>query len=472
MAGRSVSPGAALLRSSRMFSMPTPIPAPPGDYSSITKFHSPTATIAYPTHLTVTTTPASRANGDWGFKRPLPLKSTTGTTHPLIRVRQVDSIEHITDFQSASDHTITLRKFQEMSLPISMPVASATDLYSSSTFPTSVFEEEADVTALSDKKKVELANKRWRFSGPWLAGMAPGDFNRFLEKEVRSKRSEFRAFLKKTLAAEMTENQARKAREAGETEPPEVSANDITEGQLTNYQRELRQDRMNLYNLVSQFLDLAPVDLNTTLRHLGALQPGKPTELERGSPYGANGPPITHPSAGISYLRTRNFQENHPLYGPQKHHAPIKARILKPAHLPHSAMGNPRPSIGVAGFVASLLTEDSVFNTTKQRNASKFHKSLHSLELQQKGGAKLYVQPTKATVDSSGRVRVSITDTNEMSEVVQKEMVGESAVFDQAAKAVRTPEIPRNPRNEPRSYGHRPGNRVSSSARNYGLGLN
>lgn len=451
-----------------MFSMPTPIPAPPGDHSAATKFHSPTATISYPTHLTVTTTPASRATGDWGFKRPLPLKSTTNTTHPLVRVRQVDSTEHITDFQSASDHTITLQKFQELNLPISVPRASAIDAYTASTFPKSVFEEEADVTALSDEKKVELANKRWRFSGPWLAGMTPGDFDRFLEKEVRGKRPEFRAFLKKILAAEMTEEQARKAREAGETtEPPKVAASDITENQLTDYLRELREERMTLYNLVSQFLDLAPVDLDIAYQFIGRMAPNKPKYLERGSPYGANGPPITHPSAGISYLRTRNFQENHPLYGPQKHHPPIKARILKPSN---PSTGNKTPSIGVAGFVGSTPHGESVFNAKRQRNLSKFNLSLHQLELEQRGGAKIYVQPTKAVVTSSGRVCIGIAEADQMSEVVQKEMVGESTVFEHELKAMQTSEIPRNPRyNSPGGYGARFGSKVPSSASNYGL---
>ncbi|KAI0840851.1 mitochondrial ribosomal protein MRP51 [Hypoxylon sp. FL0890] len=466
MAGRSVSPGAALLRSSRMFSMPAPIPAPPGDYSSATKHYSPTATINHPTHLTVTTTSSSRINGDWGFKRPFPLKTTTNSTYPLVRVRQVDSTEHVTDFQSASDHTITLRKFQEMNLPISVPNARINEPYPHISHPRSVFEEDSDVTALDEQQKAELANKRWKFTGPWLAGMTDGDFNKFLEKKVRGRRSEFRAFLKETLAAEMT-NQAQKAVEAGEEEPPKVSASDITDSQLTDYLRELRQERMTLYNLVSRFLDLAPVDLATEYRLLNKLIAGKPMVLSRGSPYGAHGPPITHPSAGISYLRTRNFQENHPLYGPQKHHTPVEARVLKPTNI---STGSYKPSIGIAGFVGSTPADDTTFNSTKMRNQSNLSKALHEIELNKYGGSKVYVQPTTAVVDSSGSVCITLEEPDGQAAAVQKELVGEASVFEDEIKAKEQPEVPRNPRGAPPSFSARPGTRITGSASSYGLG--
>ncbi|KAI1409378.1 mitochondrial ribosomal protein MRP51 [Hypoxylon sp. FL1857] len=473
MAGRSVSPGAALLRSSRMFSMPAPIPAPPGDYSAATKHYSPTATINHPTHLTVTTTSSSRINGDWGFKRPFPLKTTTDTTYPLARVRQVDSIEHITDYQSASDHTITLRKFQELHLPINVPAKESYQARYSPTSiknPTSVFEEDSDVTALDEQQKAELANKRWKFTGPWLAGMTDGDFNKFLEKKVRGRRPEFRAFLKKNLAAEMTADRIQKATEAGEaTEPPEVSASDITDAQLTDYLRELREERMTLYNLVSQFLDLAPIDLDTEYRLLGKLKIGKPRVLDRSSPYGADGPPITHPSAGISYLRTRNFMENHPVYGPQKHHAPVEARVLKPTN---HATHNFRPSIGIAGFVGSPGAYDTSFNTTKLALRSKLSKALNELDLEKHGGSKVYVQPTAATVDSSGNVCITIEEADGEAESIQKELVGEATVFEDELKAMKQPEVPRNPKTARPTFSPAMGSRTTGSASSYGLGRN
>ncbi|KAI1470802.1 mitochondrial ribosomal protein MRP51 [Daldinia caldariorum] len=466
MAGRSVSPGAALLRSSRMFSMPAPIPPPPGDFSSATRHYSPTSTIPFPTHLTVTTTASSRVTGDWGFKRPLPLRTTTKTTYPLARVRQVDSVEQVTDFQSASDHTVTLWKYQEMNLPITVPIANAQDTFSTTKHLKSVFEEDSDLTALDDKQKVELVNKRWKFTGPWLAGMTNGDFKKFIEKKVRNRRADFRAFLKKIFAAEMSQKRAREAEAAGEPVPPEVSVDEISEDELTEYLRKLRQDRMTLYNLVSRFLDLAPVDLQTSLSMLGQLAPGTRLELARGSPYGADGPPITHPSAGLSYLRTRNFQENHALYGPQLNHAPVKARVLKPTNFTTNSFN---PSIGVAGFVASMPTGDTSFNTSKQRNLSEFNSALHKLDLEKYGGSKVYVQPHMATVNSAGRILVNVEEANSESQLVQKELVGEGTIYDDLVKKGEIPQIPRNPRYTG-SFSARPGSRIPGNAGNYGLG--
>ncbi|XDG09602.1 hypothetical protein ABKA04_009217 [Annulohypoxylon sp. FPYF3050] len=467
MSGSSVSPGAALLRSSRMFSMPPPIP-PPSNYSVAFKHYSPTATIAYPTHQTVTTTSSSRIQGDWGFKRPFPLKTTTKTTYPLVRVKKVDSIEQVTDFESSSDHTLTLRKFQELALPISVPAIISTQL------PKSVFEEDSDVTALDEAKKKELVNKRWKFTGPWLAGMTDGDFNRFLAKTVRGRRIEFRAFLKKTLAAEMTLNQTRAAQETGEEPPAEITAADISEEQLHEYLRVLRVERMTLYNLVSQFLDLAPVDVDVALRLLGKFMPGSAREFENGSPYGINGPPLTHPSAGISYLRTRNFLENHPLYGPQKHHAPVKARVLKPAN---QGTQSYRPSLGIAGFVANTSASDTSFNSTRFKGSfAQQQKGLFGFNLEKRGGAKVYVDPTSATIDSEGRIIINVDEPNSEAEVVRKELAGELAEGESVLEhLMKTREkakergamININPLNA--MGGFSPGQRVQGSASSYGL---
>ncbi|KAI1105796.1 mitochondrial ribosomal protein MRP51 [Jackrogersella minutella] len=483
MAGKSVSPGAALLRSSRMFSMPAPIPPPPSEYSSAFRHYSPTATVNYPTHLTVTTTQSSRSKGDWGFKRPFPLKTTTTTTYPLVRVKQVDSIEHVTDFQSASDHTITLHKFQELNLPLTVPLASSVESYMEINHPKSVFEEETDVTALDAEKKVELANQRWKFSGPWLAGMTDGDFDRYITKEVRGRRTEFRHFLKKKLALKMQADQKlrdRELREAGkDTEVGKVMetgketedgiemkdpADEITEDQFIEYLRELRADRMSLYNFVSQFLDLAPIDQSTVFSLLGRLTPGKISELERGSPYAANGPPITHPSAGLSYLRTRNFEENHPMYGPQKHHAPVNSRVLKPANSNTKVY---KASIGVAGFVANTPNEDSMFNATRRRTATKYVKSLHEIDIENYGGSKIYTSPTIASVDSSGKICIAVKESDPVATSVAKEAVGEESVFEQELKDRETPEVLRNPSV---GFSARQGSRLSGSARSYGLG--
>ncbi|KAI2628352.1 hypothetical protein GGS21DRAFT_527554 [Xylaria nigripes] len=419
MASRSMSPGGALLRSSRMFSMPSAIPGSPGDYSSATKHHSATATTPYPTRMTITTPSTSRVRGDWGLKRPLPLKTTIKQTYPLVRIRQMDSLEHITDFQSASDHTMTLKKFQELNLPLLVPPWAKEDTRSIVESPKSVFEREGDVTAIEPEQAEALESKRWNFKGPWLAGMTDGEFNKWLAKRVRPRRAEFRAFLKDIFAKELTKKNKEEAIRNGLPEPSDVVASMISDTQFVDCLREIRHERLRLSRHVSQFLDLAP--LNAGFSYINSMSPGVSHDFDRPNPYSENGPPVTHPSAGLSYLRTRNFMENHPVYGPQKNHAVVKARVLKPKSR-HT--GVYQSVIGVAGFVANSATDQRV--ATRIPGLSPRNMALSQLDLDKPGGEKLYYKVDYATVNSQGKICIHVSDPDRESELVAKELVGEN----------------------------------------------
>ncbi|KAI1755240.1 mitochondrial ribosomal protein MRP51 [Xylaria castorea] len=464
MAARSVSPGAALLRSSRMFSMPNPIPASPGDYSSATKHSSATATVPFPTHLAITTPSTSRISGDWGLKRPLPLRTTTKQTFPLVRIRQMDSTEHVTDFQSASDHTMTLKKFQELNLPISVPVARESDRDYLARHPRSVFEEHGDVTALDPEQAQSIESKRWKFKGPWLAGMTDGGFNKWLEKNVRTRRTEFHAYLKDLYAKELTEEQSKQAVQDYLPVPPKVTPDSITEVQFMDYLRDLRQDRLVLFRHVSRFLDLAP--LTTESQFIPTMKVNRAQQFDKENPYGANGPPITHPSAGLSYLRTPNFIDNHPIYGPQKYHHVVKARVLKPRH---ATTGVHEPNLGIAGFIADRPTDQRVLGNAMQNSPRGI--ALSRLELEQSGGAKLYYRLGSATIDSNGRVRIHMSDPgNPTAELVAKEMLGEDDMKNEVytnsmQDGSATQESPHMTPHPPRR-----GNHIYGSRTSYGLG--
>jgi hypothetical protein len=425
-ASRSVAPGAALLRSSRMFSIPAPIPAP-ADLSLATKHKSPTATTPFPTRLSITTPESSRLIGDWGFKRPLPLKTTTKSTLPLVRIKKVDSIEQITDFQSSSDHTITLKKWQEMNMDISVPQESGDTKPSKS-----VFEEHSDITALSPEEKVQKENVRWKFSGPWLAGMTDGEFDQYLSNTVRERRQEFRNYLKQQLASDLTTEQKQQASEKAEEAPAPVFSSDITEDALTEYLRRLRNDRILLFQHVSRFLDLAPLAPEiTVLNRLGNLNPGKQYDINL-SPYARKGPPITHPSAGLSYLRTKNYLDNHPIYGPQQYHPPVKARIVSPRQSSFGYVAK----IGVGGFISKIPEGETTFNYTSSvgRGAKEKIPGLNQFVPDVEGGSKVYVNPHRASMEPSGKMILQFQDTNTSASIVHKEMVGEGHVFEDAAK--------------------------------------
>ena len=450
MAARSVTPGGALLRTSRMFALPAPIPPPPE--SNLGNKGSRTKTSTFPTHQIITTTNASRKRGDWGLKRPLPLRATTNSTYAMLRVNQMDSIEAITDYSSATDLGITLRKFQELHLPITVEEGRKTH-QPYTKVPRSVFEEDRDFTAIDPAQRAALVDKRWKFSGPWLAGMGQGEFRRWIEKTVRPKRSEFRDFLKQKLAEESFNKRLQKAMDAGETAPTAPDTTAISDDQLIQYLRVLRNNRAQLYDMVGQFLDLAP------LQPPSAESEGKFSNLAppSGSPYSDRGPPVTHPSAGISYLRTAMFMENHPFYGPQKEHAPVEARVVRPRR-PGFA-GDAK--VGIAGFITESPVGDTQSN---QRDAAKSVSITNPdghiwdrIDTSRQGGHKLFVHAREATVNSRGGVEITITDADSEAYLVAQELLGaeETKTFRRPAAAHRPKErkwadrsshLSRNPR--------------------------
>ncbi|KAM7218136.1 Mitochondrial ribosomal protein MRP51 [Rhypophila decipiens] len=432
---RSVSPGGALLRASRLFSIPTPLP--PCKTVGAEAPRSDTATKNYPTHQAITTLGSARKVGDWGLKRPLPLGKTTKSGQAIVRVKAIDSAEQITDYSSATDHGVTLQKFQELRLPLSYPAAQEDGRARRGlNIPMrSVFDED------STGRNADIATK-WKFEGPWLAGMSLGDFNKWVEKQVKPRRIEFHAFMKEKIATRRLESAKKAALERGERIPDVVDTASITDEQVTDYLQELRSsgNYQELYDTVGEFLDLAPVAPPDFADFaLSPFQRGsqsffgsngttdrKHLEIKASpNPYEKYGPPPSHPSAGISYLRTNMYLDNHPVYGPQAVHPPVQARVLRPKS--KGIQGTSK--IGVAGFVATNPSGDTHSNLpANQKSIAK--DSLLSFDPTIEGGAKLWVHPKYAFVDSFGRVRPVFEDVqSEQSRLVALESVGEAKVF-------------------------------------------
>lgn len=416
---RTMSPGGALLRASRVFSLPSALSSPREDYQSAVVFKSETATQAFPTLQTVTVPEAFRRHGDWGFKRNFPLRSTTKSKTPLLRIRQIDSVEHVTDFQSASAHALTLEKFQEMNVAISLPQFSDSKRADESARKpdgsgVSVFEEKYDFTAYDEAKIDHAGNRRWKYKGPWLANLTEGEFQKYIKREVRGRRAEFREFLRKELAPDLTVQARRRAMDEGrDQEVREMRSEDVTDEHITEFLRESREHRGKLYDIISKFLDLAPLEpprSGDTVDYLGRLRPNESAEVST-NPYASRGPPITHPSAGLSYLRTSSYLENHPFYGPQRTRRPFKARFL--------TIDPDDPKIGIGGFV------------TPSRLASMDYKNtgMDKVDYQTPGGSKLWVNVTSAEVDSNGRVIVKLEDSDGQARLIQQEMAGEKRVY-------------------------------------------
>lgn len=421
-----MSPGGALLRNSRVFALPQALPRPTGDFSSSAALGSDTQTLPYPIHATITTPQSSLKRGDWGFKRSLPLRSTTRTSTPLIRVEVIDTVEHVTEYGSAADHTINLKKWHEMGVPIATPMAKKSTAYLQSTtaqYPKSVFEEELDQIAPieSEAAKPKGHGVRWKFAGPWIAGQTEGQFNHYVQKAVRKRKPEFQRFLRAACAESLTKQAQWKAREQGEESGPAIKAEDISEEQLQKYIIVLRSDRTELNSQIRKFLDMPPPPIANMEKEsfltddwLSGMSSGGKRDLavektDSPSPYANSGPPKTHPSAGLSYLRTASHTFNHPVYGPQASHAPVQARVVMPKG---ASTGSFAPALGVGGFVTDLPFGSDSFDVKmlkRGRKESPLVKGLFNIEPEKVGGSKAFVKPTTASVNSKGQV-VMIVD--------------------------------------------------------------
>lgn len=420
--GRTLSPGGALLRASRLFSIPSALPTPPGDHQGASSSFSDTATKTYPILQTVTVPDVFRQRGDWGFKRNFPLRTTVEES-PFLQIKQVDAMEQVTDFATADPHTLNLKRMDEMNVAISTPHATS-GLNESMYGPRfqSVFEDHFDFTALNPERILAAGQNRWKYRGPWLANLTHGEFQQFLKKQVRGRRAEFRKVICEHLAQKQTQAaQQRAMDEATGDAVREVRPDEITDEHVTEFFRVARRHHDELYGLISKFLDLAPIEHNE-FDVIGSMAPNQSKEVNPQDPYAQYGPPVTHPSAGLSYLRTTAFLENHPVYGPQKSHPPVKARVLGISErVPAKA--------AVGGFVAN-----SFGNLNK----------LVGMEYLARGGTKEWVQVTSAQIDSKGRPILMVKQAGGTEKLIQREMVGETRVFRDQVDQPMTEDIPIN----------------------------
>ncbi|KAF2786291.1 hypothetical protein K505DRAFT_330455 [Melanomma pulvis-pyrius CBS 109.77] len=456
---QSLSPTANLLRNSRLFSLPNPLPRPNvSEVSGIgTQKANPSATLPYPTHQAIATTPKSLARGDWGLKRPLPARSyLVQTSNPVLRVLQLDTIEHITDFDSAADHVRTRQKWEELGIPMLKGMGAMSDVDpTSGTSLKSAFEKHADVTAYDGDEGLDetgmflkviqqnaiknarstesgsytpftppqvedslRANRRWKHGGPWLPGMSDGDFMAFITKELSKRRKEFNKVLVEYAKSQIyTRRQAASSRQstmpldAEEAElmhaAREKEWSTITDEQIADSIRELRRETAHdpirsklVSKLIIPFLRLPPIQLKST-RFKDSSSPTATGYDHRFTP--DTTPSSTHPSAGLGYLRTNAHLTNHPILGPQALPAPATARVVQPRRTASSKEVQAR--LGVAGFIAN----DDHRAVGMQSNYRKTDGTdVEYIDTDTPGGMKLSVQPEFGSVTPTGRVHIKL----------------------------------------------------------------
>ena len=379
MSVRKLSPTANLLRTSRLFSMPPPLPRPITESDVTATYGSDTATLPYPIHAAIETTEPALGRGDWGLKRQLPLRSTTRTSTPHIYIKNLDSIDHITDFGSAADHTRTLEKWQEMDLSFSKSGQNVTAPLKS------VFDSDYDNT---QTKAGSWNHERWRFQGPWLPGQTHGEFTGYVHKKVKERRLEFRGFLRDVRARALTATRRRELIESGEDQEILGQLDDdrieVSDEELEKYIKQLRKDPLRLNRYIEVFLDL-PREFR------GPRASSVYEALEH------RGPLSTHPSAGLSYLRSHSHTVNHPLYGPQENKPPVQARVLHP-QVDSSGYKRSYAILGIGG----VATSDGKRTFDKQDEKD----GVKNFDPDIEGGGKLYVHLRKASISPAGHIEL------------------------------------------------------------------
>ncbi|KAJ5599606.1 NAD(P)-binding protein [Penicillium hetheringtonii] len=318
---------------------------------------------------------SSLARGDWGLKRPLPAKSTSEkSSRPVVRMNALDTYEHVTDFESAADHTMTLEKFQELHMPMSLP---SKVNYATSMTPRhqSPFETFVDNTETS-KTLGEAGAKQFRHTGPWLAGQTEAEFAAYL-KQIRRQKPELLQKMRERFDAKRYAEARKQAQDNGEdldkVQPPK-----ITDAEFKKYVKSL-----------------PPTVPSERIGRKYYQSPG--TKLSAPE-YAVTGPPKTHPSAGLSYTRSHASVYNHPQYGPQAHQKPVEARILRP-----KGRFKGRVSKAIAG-VGGIAVEDLNAMTFIDQGTPP---GLTAFDATIPGGAKYWVSPIRAAVDSDGRIGLS-----------------------------------------------------------------
>jgi hypothetical protein len=462
---QNLSPTANLLRNSRLFSLPNPLPRPPvtESYGAGTQKISDTATLPYPTHQAITTTPRSLARGDWGLKRPLPARSRlVQTSNPVVKVKQLDTIEHVTDFDSAADHVRTRQKFEELSVPmlkgmaamrdqaLGLPAGGAFDRRSDMTsYEKDEGLDQAGVVLETIKKSLrensgkrrrtkkgeptfvpfnlpqpDMARhnaRRWKHEGPWLPGMSADEFTKYMTDQLSSRKKEFHKYLVHYVKNEIYISRQVASRNKAPENPLDLDAH-IAQQEDQDY---LAEQAKKWANITQEEIDAG---INK-LRSEAAVNPLQshlvqrlivpflriPTIKLKDTTFSVDAksddtvkyrfdddvaPLSTHPSAGLGYLRTNAYVSNHPILGPQKEHAPVQARVIES----RTASRSTTAKLGVAGFV----TNDDFVATGEKKNFRANEDPAYDIDVRTEGGAKVNVLPRFASVTNNGRIHIKL----------------------------------------------------------------
>lgn len=365
-AAKRLSPAASLLRHSRLMAMPAAVPPPPS-YFLTNPDVSP-----HPVVQAIATPPSSHARGNWGLKRDLPTK----TKYPFLRYTALDTLEHFTTYESAADDVLTLKKWQEMDLPLLKGPAIVHTLESHSySRREPVFDggsttddnllKAAEPGRAAEKATEKAAEKavetyKWRFKGPYLPDLPAGEFSHYIETKIKPRREEFIAYVTRYQHRWGGKSSFQERSDVRNSSDEQWSDEPTDDTDLLDPidVRALRADPDLLEKLAVRFLDLPLYSR----------------------------PHRTHPSGGLHYTRSSAHVGNDPLDGPRAGPKQVLGRNMN--H--QSSTG---ALVGVGGIVAKATDAGRLDDSVRLYN-NRYH-------------VKKYV-PGKARLDALGRVLLDV----------------------------------------------------------------
>jgi hypothetical protein len=226
------------------------------------------------------------------------------------------------------------------------------------------------------------------------------------------------------------------ARDKGEM-GEEITEQSITDQEVAEYMRRLRNNPTRFGPILAEMLDLPEGPSKPSRDTRDPWEYGRITLAT--DAWTMRGPPKTHPSAGLSYLKSSAFANNHPTQGPQKYAAPVVARAVKTKN---RAVGGNDVNYGLAGFIVPNPGGDSM-------------KSSDSF-VPQKGGQKIPLRPSEAYVSEDGLLKMrtnrvsdhEIYDDKPLSSLEKQEM--QIKAQDISRQAGSAPKMSNGPTYQPR----------------------
>ncbi|KAK6337709.1 hypothetical protein TWF696_001192 [Orbilia brochopaga] len=407
MSSKAASPTATLIRHSRLMAMPAPRSAAALTESQI--YRPP-----YPTHQAITAPESSRHRGDWGLKRPIPRKVAS----TYLRYNDIDTIEHRTTFQSSHDTVVSLKKWQEMGIPLKLFDQISGRFTSAFYFdavpsvalsnpppPPAASAAPAAADPAADQDQQPIATPKpaavnppiWGYREKFVQHMTPGELKTFIDTKLVPRRAEFQEFAKKWEPNQRSSTPTA-APPLEQTAPKDPSSEDAalaenaqpSASQSSDPQQQQQQQQQLSFPAFQPNFTVEPIpDVVKGMRHdpitsVNYVRAFLQIPLRQA-------PMTTHPSGGLYYILDPSYLENHPEHGPTGDRL-IPARLIHKLDLKLAdASWRRRSFYLVGGFV--IYAAQDVINRINSERSSNITRTLN-------------LTPISADMDQSGKIRI------------------------------------------------------------------